>query len=107
VWALANEGSRFVITAGDTNQVAHEDVQKWGGGLFTSAVLQALRPRAKGTGIVTTYDLYSRIKNYVVEQVRKHGLTAQMPRIRDLGIGGDGRTAPELSRGEFVFVSSS
>jgi hypothetical protein len=86
--------------------VAHEDVQKWGGGLFTSAVLQALRP-PRGSGIVTTYDLYSRVKNYVVAEVQKHGLTAQMPRIRDLGFGGDGKNPPELSRGEFVFVGSS
>jgi hypothetical protein len=106
VFALAREGSRFVITAGDANQVAHEDVQKWGGGLFTSAVLRALRP-AKGGGIVTTYDLYSRVKHYVVEEVQKNGLTAQMPRIRDLGFGGDGKNPPELSRGEFVFVGSS
>jgi hypothetical protein len=51
--------------------------------------------------------LYSRAKDYVVEQVQKNGLTAQMPRIRDLGYGGDGKSPPELSRGEFVFVGSS
>ena len=107
VYALAKEGSRFVITAGDANQLAHEDVDKWGGGLFTSAVLRALKSPPKGVGIVTTYDLYSRVKDYVVDEVQKNGLTAQMPRIRDLGYGGDGRTPPELSRGEFVFVGAS
>jgi hypothetical protein len=107
VYALAREGSRFVITAGDASQVAHEDIRRWGGGLFTSAVLRALRPAHKGGGIVTTYDLYSRVKDYVVEEVQKNGLTAQMPRIRDLGYGGDGKNPPELSRGEFVFVAGS
>lgn len=107
VYALAREGSRFVITAGDANQLAHEDVDKWGGGLFTSAVLRALKPSSRGAGIVTTYDLYSRVKDYVVDEVQKNGLTAQMPRISDLGYGGDGKTAPELSRGEFVFIGAS
>jgi hypothetical protein len=107
VYALANEGSRYVITAGDANQVAHEDLTKWGGGLFTTAVLRALQPSSKGVAIITTYDLYSRVKDYVVEEVQKNGLTAQIPRIRDLGYGRDPRKAPELSRGEFVFIARS
>lgn len=107
VYALANEGSRFVITAGDANQVAHEDLAKWGGGLFTTAVLRALQPASKGVAIITTYDLYTRVKDYVVEEVQKNGLTAQIPRIRDLGYGRDPRRAPELSRGEFVFIARS
>jgi Caspase domain len=104
VYALARQGSRFVITAGDANELAHEDVARWGGGLFTTAVLRALRPPSKKITIVTTYDLYSRVKGYVVDEVQKHGLTAQIPRIRDLGYGGDGKTAPPPSVGEFVFV---
>ncbi len=106
VYALASQGSRFVITAGDGNQLAHEDVAKWGGGLFTSAVLRALQSPSPGR-VITTYDLYTRVKNYVIDQIQKNGLTAQTPRIRDLGYGGDGRNAPPLSRGEFVFVRSS
>jgi uncharacterized caspase-like protein len=104
VYALARQGSRFVITAGDANELAHEDLGRWGGGLFTNAVLRVLRPPSKSMSIVTTYGLYNRVKDYVIDEVQKYRLTAQMPRIRDLGYGGDGKSAPPPSVGEFVFV---
>jgi hypothetical protein len=106
IYSLASEGGRYVITAGDERQLAHEG-EKWGGGLFTSSVLRALKSNAaKKAGLMTTHELYATVRNYVLDEVLKSGLTAQTPLIQDLGIPADGRAAPAVSKGEFVFVTA-
>lgn len=108
LYELSSGGGRFVITAGDADQNAHED-SRWDGGLFTNAVLQAMKPRAGGDPrqkLVTTFELFTRVKEFVSREVKANRLTAQTPLIQDLGYN-DGRGIPAVSKGEFVFVTGS
>jgi Caspase domain len=111
LYELSRQSGRFVMTAGDDTQLAHEDV-RWDGGLFTRAILRALETRDVGrpnNKLVTTYELFSRAKQYVTEQVRQYGLSPQAPLFYDLGEtphrSGDTTLTNRASRGEFVFVN--
>jgi hypothetical protein len=108
LYELSSDGGRFVITAGDAEQNAHED-RRWDGGLFTNAVLQALKPKSGSEPrqkLVTTFELYIRVKEFVAREVDANKLTKQTPLIQDLGYT-DGRGTPAVSKGEFVFVTGS
>ena len=108
LYELSSDGGRFVITAGDADQNAHED-RRWDGGLFTNAVLQALKPKGGSEPrqkLVTTFELFTRVKEFVAREVKTNKLTMQTPLIQDLGYT-DGRGTPAVSKGEFVFVTGS
>jgi hypothetical protein len=114
LYQLSSRSGRFVITAGDETQRAHEHT-RWDGGLFTRGILRALEMRDVGRPndrLVTTFELFMRTKQFVTEEVRRYGLSPQSPLIHDLGetprlqagSGGSDRPSP-ASRGEFVFVN--
>ena len=114
LYQLSSRSGRFVITAGDETQRAHEHT-RWDGGLFTRGVLRALEMRDVGRPndrLVTTFELFTRVKQFVTEEVRKYGLSPQSPLIHDLGetprlstAGRGSDTTSVASRGEFVFVN--
>lgn len=107
LYELSSRSGRFVMTAGDDTQLAHED-RRWDGGLFTRGLLRALAARdasRPGNGLVTTFDLFARAKQYVGEQVRAHRLSPQAPLIQDLGEAPSTGSPMLVSRGEFVFVN--
>jgi len=101
---LTSYGSRFVITAGAATELANEH-PRWEGGLFTTAMLRALQAKGDKAGLVTTHQMFANMKDFMLEEVRKYHLTSQTPLIQDLGYGGDAKTPPAVSQGEFVFVS--
>lgn len=101
---LASRGSRFVITAGASNERAHENLQWWQGGLFTYAVLTALQPPSTKPSLVTTYQMFSRVRDVMYEQEHMRGVALQTPLIQDLGYSSEGRSPAPASEGEFVFV---
>ena len=112
LYLLSSRSGRFVMTAGDETQRAHEDVKRWGGGLFTQGILRAIRTRDVGRPndrLVTTFELFARAKQFVIEQVKRYGLSLQSPLLHDLGeslAAGAAIGKPSLvSRGEFVFVN--
>ena len=78
---------------------------RWEGGLFTTAVLRALQAKADKPGLITTHQMFANMKDFMLDEVRKYHLTSQTPLIQDLGYGGDAKTPPAASQGEFVFVS--
>jgi hypothetical protein len=101
---VASRGSRFVITAGTNEERAHENLQWWKGGLFTYAVLAALQPPSTKPSLVTTYQMFSTVRDVMFEQERAHGVALQTPLIQDLGYSSEGKTPAPASQGEFVFV---
>lgn len=107
LYELSSGGGRFVMTAGDADQNAHED-SRWDGGLFTNAVLQAMKPRGGDPRqrLVTTFELFTRVKDFVSKEVKANRLTIQTPLMQDLGYDNGGGT-PAVSKGEFVFVTGS
>jgi hypothetical protein len=106
VYTVANEGSRFVITAGGSDERVHEH-KRWNGGLFTEGLLRSLRSNsARKLGVVTTYQMFADLKKFVQDEVAKYGLTSQTPLIDDLGVATPGGTTT-VSRGEFVFIAAS
>jgi uncharacterized caspase-like protein len=104
--AVANEGGRFVITAGGAKERVHEH-RRWSGGLFTEALLRSLNSNAaRKMGVVTTYQMFADLRKFVQDEVRKYRLTSQTPLIEDLGVAASGgKTA--VSGGEFVFITAS
>jgi hypothetical protein len=114
LYQLSSRSGRFVITAGDEMQRAHEHT-RWDGGLFTRGILRALETRDVGRPndrLVTTFELFVRTKQFVTEEVRRYGLSPQAPLLQDLGetpglpAGSGGSEKPSaVSRGEFVFVN--
>jgi hypothetical protein len=111
LYELSSQSGRFVMTAGDHTQLAHED-KRWDGGLFTRGLLRALEtrnPSRPGNRLVTTYELFARAKEFVLQEVRNHRLSPQRPMLQDLGeapLPSNTPRSPSLvaSRGEFVFV---
>ena len=101
---LASRGSRFVITAGTNEERAHENAQWWQGGLFTYAVLTALQPPAARPTLVTTYQMFARVRDLMYQQESAHGIPLQTPLIQDLGYSSEGKSPAPASQGEFVFV---
>jgi len=101
---LASRGSRFVITAGASDERAHENLQWWQGGLFTYAVLTALQPPSTKPSLVTTYQMFARVRDLMYEQEQMRGVPLQTPLIQDLGYSSEGRSPAPASEGEFVFV---
>jgi hypothetical protein len=106
LYAVANEGGRFVITAGGAKERVHEH-RRWNGGLFTEGLLRALNSStARKLGVVTTYQMFADLRKFVQDEVMKYRLTSQTPLIEDLGVAASGgRTS--VSGGEFVFVTAS
>jgi hypothetical protein len=102
---IASRGSRFVITAGASDERALENPQWWQGGLFTYAVLSALQPASTKPNLVTTYQMFSKVRDVMFDQERIHGVTLQTPLIQDLGYSSEGKSPAPASEGEFVFVS--
>ena len=101
---LASRGSRFVITAGTNEERAHENLQWWKGGLFTYAVLTALQPPSTKPSLVTTYQMFSKVRDVMFEQERVHSVPLQTPLIQDLGYSSEGKSPAPASQGEFVFL---
>lgn len=95
LYQLASTKAKYVLMAGTDTQRANEDTT---GGLFTRALLTALkeRPRASDGPLITTYELFSKAKRIVVDEVRTRHLAEQVPVLKDVGSG--------TSTGEFVFV---
>ncbi|HET9362820.1 MAG TPA: caspase family protein [Vicinamibacterales bacterium] len=108
LYELSSRSGRFVITAGDDAQLAHEH-NRWDGGLFTRGLLQALATRdgsrRPDNRLVTAWELFVRAKEYVREQVRTYRLSPQAPLFRDLGEAPSPDPPRVVSRGEFVFVN--
>jgi hypothetical protein len=110
LYELSSRSGRFVITAGDEAQRAHED-RRWDGGLFTRGIIRAIERRDVGRPndrLVTTFELFARTKQFVTDEVRKYGLSPQAPLIHDLGEApraAAGAKPSPVSRGEFVFVN--
>ena len=99
LYDLAKDSGRYLVMAGDENQrVPMAD--KWGGGLFTSAVIQALQGRADvdKDGFVTAREMYPWVRTYVSSEARAVLGTEVTPLFKDLG-----RT---VSKGEFVFTKA-
>ncbi len=99
LYDLAKDSGRYLVMAGDENQrVPMAD--KWGGGLFTSAVIQALQGRADidKDGFVTAREMYPWVRTYVSSEARAVLGTDVTPLFKDLG-----RT---VSKGEFVFTKA-
>jgi hypothetical protein len=104
IMRLASRGSRFVITAGTNEERAQENSQWWQGGLFTYAVLTALQPPSTKPSLVTTYQMFSKVRDVMFEQERDRGVALQTPLIQDLGYSSEGKSPAPASQGEFVFV---
>jgi len=95
LYQLASSRAKYVLMAGTDMQRANEDAA---GGLFTRALLTALkeRPRESDGQLITTNELYSKAKRIVLDEVRTRRLPEQVPVLKDVGVG--------ASTGEFVFV---
>lgn len=110
LYELSARSGRFVMTAGDEAQLANED-KRWDGGLFTQGILRAIKTSDIGRPndrLVTTFELFARAKQFVVEQVRQYRLKPQAPLLQDLGEAPLlGEKPSPVSRGEFVFVNVS
>lgn len=111
LYELSARSGRFVITAGNEEQRAHEGDR---GGLFTQAFLRALTTRDIGRPndrLVTTFELFARTKQFVGDEVRRRGLVPpQAPLLQDLGEApvaavARGAQPSDVSLGEFVFVN--
>ena len=105
LYAVANQGGRFVITAGGAKERVHEH-RRWSGGLFTEGLLRSMTSSsARKSGVVTTYQMFADLRKFVQDEVRKYSLPSQTPMIEDLGVAAPGgRTA--VSGGEFVFLTA-
>jgi len=93
-----------VITAAAATELANEH-PRWEGGLFTTAVLRALQPKASKPGLVTTHQMFATMKDFMIDEERKYRIAPQTPLIQDLGYSMDGKSIAPVSQGEFVFVS--
>ena len=96
LYDLARDSGRYLVMAGDENQrVPMAD--KWGGGLFTSAVIQALQGRADvdKDGLVAAREMHPWLRTYVSSEARAVLGADVTPLFKDLG-----RT---VSKGEQLF----
>jgi formylglycine-generating enzyme len=91
---LAEEKGYYMITAGSADEKSVADLTKWGGSLFTDAVIRGMAGEAdKGRdGIVTTHELYSYVRP-AVENETNH---SQNPLMNNFGEYTD--------KGEYFFV---
>lgn len=96
---LAEENGRFMITAGDADEVAIAG-DKWNGSLFTAVAIEGMSGRADSNrdGVVTTYELFSYVDGGVKFEAKRKNRT-QTPRLRNLGGYDD--------RGQYFFVYRS
>ena len=97
LYQLAKDPGRYLMMAGDENQrVPMGD--KWGGGLFTSAIIQGLQGRADvdKDGFVTARELYPWVRTYVSAEAQSVLGTSVTPLFKDLD--------RVVSKGEFVFT---
>lgn len=94
---LANGNARYMMAAGRADEVSISSLKRWGGSLFTDAVLNGLSgdADANSDGIITINELFFYVQAAVRNEAKAVG-RSQIPLLSNLGTAYD--------TGEYFFV---